>query len=161
MANSEVQVVLMMMLGQSGLLLLHHSLHTSLLQCPPDCLFTDKCMGDVPQGFLDPDSIVCLFSADKVDDMVNIGGGKLGRAATNGLGDGRAVFLMDSGDGGKVPAHRFGDLFGRLPSMRQGEDRIGFISGEWFHDDGGCVQVVVVLYLVNKLCLYINMVMWF
>ena len=35
--------------------------------------------------------------------MVNIGGGKLKRAATNGLGDGRAVFLMDSGDSGKVP----------------------------------------------------------
>ena len=52
---------------------------------------TDRCMGDVPQGFLDLDSIVYLFSADKADGMVNIGGGKLGRAATNGLGDGRAV----------------------------------------------------------------------
>ena len=96
-----------------------------------------------------------------MDAMVNIGGVKLGRAATNGLGDGRAVFLMDSGDGGKVPATRSGDLSGRLPSMRLGEDSIGFSSGEGFHDDGGCVQVVVVLYLVNKLCLYINMVMWF
>ena len=95
MANSEVQAILMVTLGQYGLLLLHHSLHTSLLQCPPYCLITDRCMGDVPQGFSDLDSIVCLFSADRVDDMVNIGGGKLGRAATNGLGDGRAVFLMD------------------------------------------------------------------
>ena len=86
-------------------------------------------MGDVPQGFLDPDGIVCLFSADKADGMVNIGGGKLGRAATNGLGDGRAVFLMDSGDGGKVPATRCGDLSGRLPSMRPGEGSSGFING--------------------------------
>ena len=93
--------------------------------------------------------------------MVNIGEGKLGMAATNGLGDGRAVSLMDSRDGGKVPAYRFGDLFGRLPSMRQGKDGIDFISGEGFHDNGGCVQVVVVLYLVDKLCLYMNMVMWF
>ena len=151
-------LLLVVTLGQYVLLLLHHSLHTSLLQCHPDCLFNDKCMGDVPQGFLDPDSIVSLFSADKVDDMVNIGGGKLGWAATNGLGDGRAVFLMDSRDGGKVPAHIFGDLFSRLPSTRQGEVNIG---GEGFHDDGGGVQVVVVLYLVDKLCLYINMVLWF
>ena len=64
-----------------------------------------------------------------MDGMVNIGGSKLGRAATNGLGDGRAVFLMDSGDGGKVPATRSGDLSGRLPSMRPGEDSIGFING--------------------------------
>ena len=151
----------MVMLGQYGLLLLHHSLHTSLLQCPPDCLITDRCMDDVPQGFLDLDSIVCLFSGEKVDGMVNIGGGKLGMVATNGLGDGRAVFLIDSRDGGKVPAHRFGDLFGRLPSKRQGKDSINFISGEGFHDNGGRVQVVVVLYLVNKRCLYINMVMCF
>jgi hypothetical protein len=118
-------------------------------------------MGDVPHGFSDLNSIVCLFSSDKVDGMVNIGGGNLGMVATNGLGDGGAVFLMDSGDGGNVPATKCGDLFGRLPSMRQGEDSTGFISGEQFHDDGGCVQVVVVLYLVDKLCLYINMVMWF
>ena len=56
----------------------------------------------------------------KVDSIANIGGGKLRRAATNGLGNGGTVFLMDPGGGGKVPAHRFGDLFGRLPSMRQG-----------------------------------------
>ena len=118
-------------------------------------------MSDVPQGFLDLVSIVCLLSGDKADGMVNIGGGELGRAATNGHGDGRAVFPIDFGDGGKAPAHRFGDLSGRLPSMKQGEDSVGFISGEGFHDDGGCVQVVVVLYLVNKLCLYINMVMCF
>ena len=111
-------------------------------------------MGDVSQGFLDLDSIVCLFSSDEVDGMVNIGGGKLGRVATDGLGDGSAVFLMDSGDGGKAPAHRFGELFGRLPSMRQGEDSIGFISGEGFHDDGDCVQVNIVPYLVDKPCLY-------
>ena len=86
-------------------------------------------MGDVPQGFLDLDSIICFFSGDKVDSIVNIGVGKLRRAATNGLGDGRAVFLMDSGDGGKVPATRCGDLSGRLPSMRLGEDSIGFING--------------------------------
>ena len=106
-ANSEVQAVLTVTLEQYGLLLLHHSLHTSLLQCPPDCLITDRCMGDVFEGFSDLDSIVCLFSGGKMDGMVNIGGGKLRRAATNDLGDGRAVFLMDSGDGGKVHAHRF------------------------------------------------------
>ena len=63
-------------------------------------------MGDISQGFSDLDSIVCLFSGDKADGMVNVGGGKLGRAATNGLGDGRAVFLTNSGDGCKAPAHR-------------------------------------------------------
>ena len=84
-----------------------------------------------------------------------------GKFILEGLGDGRAVFLMDSGDGGKVPAHRFRDLCGRLPSMRQGEDSIGFLSGEGFHDDGDCVPVSVVLYLVDKLCLCSNMVMWF
>ena len=81
--------------------------------------------------------------------------------ATNGLGDGRAVFLTNSGDGCKALANRFRDLSSRLPSMRHREDSIGFISGEGFHDDGGCVQVDVVLYLVDKPCLYINMVMWF
>ena len=86
-------------------------------------------MGDVPQGFSDLDSIVCLFSANKADGMMNIGGGKLGRAATNSLGDGRAVFLMHSGDGGKVSITRSEDLSGRLPSMRLGEDIIGFING--------------------------------
>ena len=129
MANSELQAVLMVMLGQYGLLLLHHSLHTSLLRCHPYCLMTDRCMGDVPQGFSDLDRIVCLFSINKADGMMNVGGGKLGRAATNGLGNGRAVLLMDFGDGGKVPATRSGDLSCRLPSMRPGEDSIGFING--------------------------------
>ena len=59
-----------------------HSLHTSFFKVLPNCSGGKGLVGDIFERFGDLNCIFCLSSSDKMDDITDIGGGKLCWVAT-------------------------------------------------------------------------------
>src|SRR3979490_2876 len=80
------------------LLVLHNCLHPCLLQVPPYSFRSQGLIKNVFEHLGALGRILNLPSFHEMHDMMEIGGGNLGRATTRGLGDVRTVFPANLGD---------------------------------------------------------------
>ena len=75
-----------MMLREKGVLLLHHSLHTSFPKVTTDCLWRDGVVLDVLKCLGDLDSILSLSSSNKMNSMTHVSRSNDGWTTTRELG---------------------------------------------------------------------------
>ena len=121
-AQGEVQSLTLVVLGEQGTFLLHHSLQTSTLQMAANCFIGEGLVGDGLEGMGNLGSSGGLPSVDKTDGMSDISGGKLGWTTTRGLGNMGAIFRPDTSDSRSVMASNGGYLVGRVLGINEMKD---------------------------------------
>ena len=75
-----------MTLREKGVFLLHHILHTSFPKVTMDCLGRDGVVLDVLKCLGDLDSILSLFSSNKMNSMTHVSRSNNGWMTTRELG---------------------------------------------------------------------------
>ena len=70
---------------ENGAFSFNHSLYMSFFKVRTNCAWGERLIDNVGEGFGNLNSIFCLLTGEKMDGMVNIGGGKLFWTTTSEL----------------------------------------------------------------------------
>ena len=100
-------------------------------------LCRERYVGDGGEGSGDIHSSFCLPRANKMDSMVNIGLGKLGRMTSRESGEVRAMCRAKPRDGTNADTSRRVYLAYRIASINEGKDVVALVRGNALHGSLG------------------------
>ena len=80
----------------------NHSLYMSFFKVRTNCARGERLIDNVGEGFGNLNSIFCLLIGEKMDSMVNIGGGKLLWTTTSELLELKMLLEVKFGDHGRM-----------------------------------------------------------
>jgi len=106
----------------------------------------DRLVGDSLKGSGSLGRSLGLTSVNKVNNIILIGGIKLGRTSSSRFRDVGTMFGVKSGYGTMANTSRGWDLNSRMARIKEGEDNVHLAGGESFHVE---VQVFVDIYLAR------------